>query len=70
MIPILNSLAKDLPENASIGKLDIEQNREIAAKYKVRSIPTTILFKNGKEINRFVGVKQKDFFLKEIKKVL
>jgi thioredoxin 1 len=69
MAPVLNETAEELGTTASIGKLDVDANRASSAKYSVRSIPTLILFKNGKEINRFVGVKTKDFLLKEIKKV-
>jgi thioredoxin 1 len=69
MAPVLNEMAEELTGNKAIGKLNIEQYQSIAATYKVRSIPTMILFKNGKEINRFVGVKSKDFLLKEINKL-
>jgi len=70
MAPVLNETAEALGSSARIGKLDVDSNRESSVKYGVRSIPTLILFKNGKEINRFVGVKTKDFLLKEIKKVV
>lgn len=70
MAPVLNETADALGNTARIGKLDVDSNRESSAKYGVRSIPTLILFKNGKEINRFVGVKTKDFLLKEIKKAV
>jgi len=69
MAPVLNETAEELGSIAKIGKLDVDSNRASSAKYGVRSIPTLILFKNGKEINRFVGVKSKDFLLKEINKV-
>ena len=69
MAPVLNNLSDELTGNASVGKLDVDQNRAASVKYGVRSIPTLVLFKNGKEINRFVGVKTKDFLLKEIQKV-
>ena len=70
MAPVLNETAEGLGNTAKIGKLDVDSNRESSAKYGVRSIPTLILFKNGKEVNRFVGVKTKDFLLKEISKVV
>lgn len=70
MAPVLNETAEELGNTARIGKLDVDSNRTSSAKYGVRSIPTLILFKNGKEINRFVGVKTKDFLLKEISKVI
>jgi len=69
MAPVLNETAEALGDAAKIGKLDVDSNRESSAKYGVRSIPTLILFKNGKEVNRFVGVKTKEFLLKEINKV-
>ena len=68
MAPILNSAAEELDGNASVGKLNIEHYQALASKYKVMSIPTMILFKNGKEMNRYVGAKPKDFLLKEIRK--
>jgi len=70
MAPVLNETAEELGNTAKIGKLDVDANQASGAKYGVRSIPTLILFKNGKEINRFVGVKTKDFLLKEIKKAV
>lgn len=70
MAPVLNETAEALGSTAKIGKLDVDSNRASSAKYGVRSIPTLILFKNGKEINRFVGVKTKDFLLKEISKAV
>ena len=69
MAPVLNETAEALDGKARIAKLDVDAHRASAAKYAVRSIPTLILFKNGKEINRFVGVKTKEFLLREIEKV-
>jgi thioredoxin 1 len=69
MAPVLNELAAELKGNSHVGKVDIQQYQELAGLYKVRSIPTMILFKNGKEVNRFVGIKSKEFLINEIKKV-
>lgn len=66
MVPILNDVSEELPANASVGKLNVEESQAIASQYNVRSIPTLILFKNGVEINRFVGVKPKDFLVSKI----
>jgi thioredoxin 1 len=68
MAPILNEVAAEVDGQAKICKVDVQQHQDISAKFSVRNIPTLILFKNGKEINRFVGVKTKDFLLKEINK--
>jgi len=69
MAPVLNDLAGDLNGNAYVGKVDVEQNRVLAQKHNIRNIPTMVLFKNGKEVNRFVGVKTKDFLKSQIQKV-
>ena len=69
MAPVLNEVADELSGNAYVGKLNIKQYQSMAQQFNVRSIPTLILFKNGKEQKRFVGIKQKDFLLKEIKSV-
>ena len=68
MAPVLNDVASELTGNSHIGKVDIEQYQSLAQKFKVRSIPTLILFKDGKEINRFVGVKSKEFLFQQIQK--
>lgn len=69
MAPVLNDVANELTENAYVGKLNIEQYQSMAQQFNVRSIPTLIIFKNGKEVKRFVGIKQKDYLLKEINSV-
>jgi len=69
MAPILNEVAEEIGDSAKIAKLDVEANRAASAKYGVRNIPTMVLFKNGKEINRFVGAKPKSFLVSEINKV-
>ena len=69
MAPVLNDVASELNGNSHVGKVDIQQYQSLANQFKVRSIPTLILFKNGKEVNRFVGIKSKDFLLKEMAKV-
>jgi thioredoxin 1 len=69
MAPVLNDVASELDGANRVGKVDVEKYQNLAGKYKVRSIPTMVLFKNGKEVNRFVGIKSKDFLLKEMAKI-
>ncbi len=69
MAPVLNDLAGELDGNAFVGKIDVEQYKGLANKFKVRNIPTMVLFKNGKEVERFIGIKTKDFLIKQIQKV-
>ena len=54
--------------SASVGKVDVEKYSSLSARYNIRNIPTMVLFRNGKEIDRFVGAKSKDFLIKQILK--
>jgi thioredoxin 1 len=69
MAPVLNEVADELTGNSHVGKVNIEQYQSLAQKYQVRSIPTLILLKNGAEVNRFVGLKNKEFLLQQINKI-
>lgn len=53
--PVVDALADDYKGKIKIGKLDVDANQETAGKYGVMSIPTVILFKDGKELARKVG---------------
>lgn len=66
MGPVLNEIAGELKGNSYIGKVNVEQYQSLAQKFKVRGIPTMVLFKNGKEVTRFVGVKSKEFLIRQI----
>jgi len=66
MAPILNEVAEETDGKVTIAKLNVDDAKATASKFSVRSIPTLILLKNGKEIHRFVGVKTKDYLLKEL----
>jgi thioredoxin 1 len=68
MAPVLNEVATELSGNSHIGKVNIELYQSLAQKFQVRNIPTLILLKNGVEINRFVGIKSKEFLLQQMKK--
>ena len=68
MGPVLNELAEDESFKATVAKLNVDHFQSISQQQGVRGIPTLILFKNGKEVDRFVGVKPKDFLLKQVSK--
>ncbi len=53
--PVIDELANELVGKIVIGKLNVDDNRAVAGKYGVMSIPTVILIKNGEEIGRKVG---------------
>ena len=54
--PVIEQLAQDYEGKAVIGKVDVDEEQELAIRYGVMSIPTVIFFKDGKEIDRKVGV--------------
>ena len=58
MKPILEQVKKDVGEKVSIIKIDIDKNNTIASDYNVQSVPTLMLFKNGKMVWRQSGVAQ------------
>jgi thioredoxin 1 len=53
--PIIDELADEFKDKVLFVKLDVDQNQASAGQYGVMSIPTMILFKDGKEVNRKVG---------------
>jgi thioredoxin 1 len=57
-LPILEQVKAKVGEVGTIIKVDIDRNPELAAKYRVQSVPTLILFKNGEAVWRTVGVQQ------------
>lgn len=69
MAPILNEVAAELDNNSYVGKVNIEQYQSLATHYRVQNIPTLVLVKNGTEVKRFVGLKNKDFLLKQIQEI-
>jgi thioredoxin 1 len=60
MEPVLHQLADEMKGRAKIAKLDIESAQSTTANFDVTSIPTLIIFKDGKEMNRIVGVRDLD----------
>ena len=60
LAPVLKQVKDTLGERVSIIKIDVDKNKELAAKYHVRGVPTMLLFKNGKQVWRQSGVLQKD----------
>jgi thioredoxin 1 len=68
MAPILNDVAAATEDKAAVYKLNVDEQRQVAAKYGIRNIPTMILFRDGKEVERIIGVKQKDYIISSIER--
>ena len=60
MGPVIEELAKEYAGKVTIGKLNVDENPTIAAKYGIMSIPTLIFFKNGETVEKILGAKTKD----------
>lgn len=61
--PTIEELADELEGKVVVGKVDVDENRDLAGEFGVMSIPTVIFFKDGKEITRLVGVQSKEKLL-------
>lgn len=64
MAPAVEQLAEEMEGTAIVGKLNVDENEEIAMRYQVMSIPTLLIFKGGKIVNKAVGVQKKEIVRK------
>ena len=53
--PLVDELSNEYAETAHVGKVDVDSNQDIAAKYGVRNIPTILFFKNGEVVDKSGG---------------
>jgi thioredoxin 1 len=60
--PLIDRLAEDYQERARVFKFDIDQDRELVKQFGIRSIPAVLVFKDGAEVERIVGVKDYEVF--------
>jgi len=58
--PIIEELAGEFGDKVKIGKINVDNNQDLAAKFGIRGIPTVMLFKGGESVNSFVGVRPKE----------
>lgn len=69
MAPVLNEVADETKNTSThVAKLNVDDFPSLAKQYNVETIPTLIIFKDGKEQDRFVGLKTKGSILKELEK--
>lgn len=60
LAPTIDEMAEEFAGKATVGKLDIDANQEVAASLGISAIPTVILFKDGKPVKKFVGLTSKE----------
>ncbi len=68
--PILDELAEEYSDKIDFVKVDVDQNPKTAARYNVMSIPTLLVFKNGKPVSHLVGVRPKGELKRNLDAVL
>ncbi|MEK7189368.1 MAG: thioredoxin [Patescibacteria group bacterium] len=67
MLPIVEELAKEEGGKFKIAKINVDESNDLAQEYEVMSIPTFIVFKNGKEVERVMGAQAKEKLLELLK---
>jgi len=66
LAPILDALAEELDGKVTFGQIDVDQSPKTTTTFQITSVPTLILFKKGKEMNRIVGLKDQETLKKII----
>ena len=65
LAPVIEEIANELQGKVKVGKVNVDENQDLAMEYNVMSIPTMIIFKQGKEEKRLVGLRSKSELLNE-----
>jgi thioredoxin 1 len=68
--PIINDLATEYEGQAIIGKVDVDNNPQISAKYGIRNIPTVLFFKGGELVDKQVGAVPKNVYASKLQAIL
>jgi len=68
--PIVEELAGKYQGKLNVGKLNVDDYPQLAAQHKIMNIPTLLLFKSGREVDRIVGVQPKEELVRRIERVL
>jgi len=66
--PIIEELAREMKGKIVFGKLNVDENPQTSMKYKIMSIPTLLVFKNGALVDRFIGAMPKEMLQEKLKK--
>ena len=67
MSPIVDEISEELAEQVKVGKINVDDNQDLAIKYNVMSIPTILIIKNGEVKKTFVGVTDKKTIMENLK---
>ena len=69
-LPILEEVSEEIGEKATVGKINVDHELELAQRFGVQSIPTLILFKDWEIVDKMVGVQAKETLVDKINKAL
>ena len=67
--PVLEELAKEMAGRVRVAKLNVDENPATASRFNVMSIPTLLVLKDGRELERIVGVQPKNEIVKRLERV-
>jgi thioredoxin 1 len=70
LAPTVDQLATDFDGRASVGKLNVDENPEVAQRFQIRGIPTLLIFKDGQLADTIVGLASKEDLASRIQKQL
>ena len=70
LTPIIEELAENFKDKVTIGKVNVDDNRELALKYNISAIPTILIFKNGKLEKQIIGLRDLDSLTNELNSLL
>ncbi|MCD6471684.1 thioredoxin [Candidatus Aerophobetes bacterium] len=65
--PLIEKMAEEYQDKVKVGRLNVDENPNIATKYKIRGIPTLLFFKNGQVVDQVVGVTPEYVLNKKLK---
>lgn len=68
--PLIDELAEDYDGRATVGKINVDEQAELAERFRVMTIPTVMIFKNGEPVDKLVGVKSKEELAQMLEKQL
>jgi len=64
--PVIEELAAEFAGKVTVAKVDVQNESALAARFKIMNIPTVVLFNDGVEVKRFIGVKPKETYQTEL----
>ena len=68
--PIIEELASEYSGRANVGKVNTDENQDIAIRFGIRSIPTIMFFKDGQQVDMVIGAVSKDVFVEKLNALL